>query len=75
MHIPVTRVYHRHFPEVRGEGHSLDEATGQLVRLLNRSVERTHGTAREAMERVVAEVRAGRPANAQVSRPQVAATS
>jgi hypothetical protein len=72
MHIPVTRVYHRHYPEVRGEGRSLGEASRQLARLLTRGLDRTHGAEREEMERVIAAVRAIRPAGARAPRPPMA---
>ena len=34
MHIRHTRIYHRHYPEVRGEGRSLADAAGHLMNQL-----------------------------------------
>jgi hypothetical protein len=75
MHIPVTRVYHRHYPEVRGEGRSLHEASEDLSRLLARGLDRAHGPRREAMERALDDIRALRLADTRPSRPAMAAIS
>jgi hypothetical protein len=53
-----TRVYHRHYPEVRGEGRSLVEAATHLMNQLARSLDSAHGHGREAVERAMADVRA-----------------
>jgi hypothetical protein len=56
MHIPVTRVYHRHYPEVRGEGRSLREALDRLTRLLADGLEHEQGVRREAIRIAIADV-------------------
>jgi hypothetical protein len=58
MHIPQTRIYHRRYPEARGEGRSLADAASHLVNQLTRSLDFAHGREREAVERAVADVRA-----------------
>ena len=58
MHIRHTRIYHRRYPEARGEGRTLAEATRHLVGELTRGLHFAHGREREAVERAVAEVRA-----------------
>ena len=60
MHIPHTRIYHRRFPEVRGEGRSLAEAASHLLNQLTCCQDFVHGRKREAVKRAVAEVRAFR---------------
>ena len=61
MHIRHTRIYHRRYPEVRGEGRSLADAASHLVNQLTRGLDFAHGREREAVERAVADVRAIRP--------------
>jgi hypothetical protein len=58
MHIRLTRIYHRLYPEVRGEGRTLAEAAGHLMSQLTRGLDFAHGREREAAERAVADVRA-----------------
>ena len=58
MHIRHTRIYHRRYPEARGEGRTLAEAVRRLVSELTRGLDSTHGREREAVERAVAEIRA-----------------
>lgn len=57
MHICHTCVYHRRYPEVRGEGRSLAEASKNLANQLTRCIDFTHGREREALKRAAAEVR------------------
>ena len=57
-HIRHIRVYHRRYPEVRGEGRTLAEAAGHLMNQLTRGLDFAHGRDRETAERAVAEVRA-----------------
>jgi hypothetical protein len=57
MHIPRTRIYHRRYPEARGEGRSLADAASHLVNQLTRSLDCIYGREREAVERAVADVR------------------
>ena len=57
MHIPQTRIHHRRYPEVRGEGRSLADAALHLVKQLTRSLDFVQGREREAVERAVSEVR------------------
>ncbi len=56
MHMPQTRIYHRRYPEARGEGRSLADATSHLVNQLTRSLDFAYGPEREAVERAVADV-------------------
>ena len=57
-HIRCTRVYHRHSPEVRGEGWSLGDATLDLARQLACALEAARGSGRhEAIERALTDVR------------------
>lgn len=58
MHIPHTRIYHRRYPEVRGEGRSLADAANHLVNQLTCGLDSVYGSEREVVERAVAEVRA-----------------
>ena len=60
MHIRHTRIYHRRYPELRGEGRTLAEAASHLVNQLNCGLDFVHGREREEVERAVAEVRAFR---------------
>jgi hypothetical protein len=60
MHIRHTRIYHRRYPEVRGEGRSLADAASHLVKQLTRGLDFVHGRELEAVERAIAEVRAVR---------------
>src|SRR3954463_10382000 len=64
-HIRHTRVHHRSYPELRGEGRTLADAASHLVNQLNCCLDFVHGSEREAVERAVAEVRAFR-----MSRPR-----
>jgi hypothetical protein len=56
MHIQYTCIYHRRYPEARGEGRTLAEAAKHLVDKLSRGLDFTHGREREAVERAVTEV-------------------
>ena len=58
MHIRHTRIYHRRYPEVRGEGRSLTDVARHLVSQLTRGLDFVYGREREAVERAVADVRA-----------------
>jgi hypothetical protein len=58
MHIRHTQVHHRRYPEVRGEGRSLADAAGHLINQLTRALDSVHGHKREAVEKVLADVRA-----------------
>jgi hypothetical protein len=58
MHIRHTCIYHRRYPEARGEGRTLSEAARHLANELTRGLEFIHGREREAVERAVTEVRA-----------------
>src|SRR3954452_24921603 len=58
MHIRHTRIHHRRYPELRGEGRTLADAASHLVNQLNCGLDFVHGSEREAVERAVAEVRA-----------------
>ncbi len=58
MHIRHTCIYHRRYPEARGEGRTLAEAARHLVNELARVLDFTQGREREAVERAIAEVRA-----------------
>jgi hypothetical protein len=57
MHMPQTRIYHRRYPEARGEGRSLADAAGHLVNQLTRSLDFAYGREREAVERAIADLR------------------
>ena len=62
-HIHCTRVYHRWFPEVRGEGGSIGEATRDLARQLACALEAVRGSGQhEAIERALTDVHGLRPA-------------
>jgi len=61
MHIRHTLIYHRHYPEVRGEGRSLADAASHLMNQLTRCIDHAPGREREAAERAVADVRALHP--------------
>jgi hypothetical protein len=61
MHIRHTRIHHRHYPEVRGEGRSLADAAAHLMNQLAIALDYAHGREREAIERALADVRAIRP--------------
>ena len=56
LHMRVARVHHRNYPEVRGEGLSLREATRHLALKLVRGLDHAHGQGRLALERAVADV-------------------
>lgn len=58
MHIRHTRIYHRRYPEVRGEGRSLTDAASHLVNQLTCGLDFVCGREREAVERAIADVRA-----------------
>ena len=58
MHIRHARIYHRRYPEVRGEGRSLADAASHLMNQLTRALDFVHGREREAVERAIADVRA-----------------
>jgi hypothetical protein len=58
MHIRHARIYHRRYPEVRGEGRSLADAASHLADQLSCSLDSACGLERKALERAVAEVRA-----------------
>ena len=61
MHIRHTRIHHRHYPEVRGEGRSLADAAAHLRNQLAIALDLAHGHEREALERALADVRSIRP--------------
>ena len=58
MHTRQTRIYHRCYQEVRGEGRSLADVASHLINQLTRALDFAHGREREVVERVVADVRA-----------------
>lgn len=58
MHIPYTRIYHRRYPEVRGEGRSLADAASHLIDQLTTALDFVHVREREAVERAIADVQA-----------------
>jgi hypothetical protein len=58
MHLRHTRIYHRRYPEVRGEGRSLADAASNLMNQLTCCLDFVHGREREAVERAVSDVRA-----------------
>jgi hypothetical protein len=59
MHIRHTRIHHRHYPEVRGEGRSLEDAATHLENKLAHSLDLAHGHGRPgAIERILADIRA-----------------
>jgi hypothetical protein len=75
MHIRHTRIYHRHYPEVRGEGASPVDAAAHLMNQLTHALDFTHGHRREAIELALANVRRLRSTGPR-RRPQpMAATS
>jgi hypothetical protein len=57
LHIRHTRVWHRRYPEVRGEGRSLADAASHLINQLTSALDFVHGREREAVERAIADVR------------------
>ncbi len=57
-HIRHTEIYHRRFPEIRGEGRSLADAASRLITQLTRGLECVLGRERAAVEQAIAEVRA-----------------
>ena len=61
MHIRLTRIYHRHYPEVRGEGRSIADAAAHLVKQLANALDCAHGREREALKPTLAASRAIRP--------------
>jgi hypothetical protein len=58
MHISHTRIYHRRYPDFRGEGRSLADAANHLVNQLSWGLDAVCGREREAVERADTEVRA-----------------
>ncbi len=72
LHIPVIRVHHRHYPEIRGEARSLGEASRHLARQLARGLDHAHGSERAAIERALADVDAVHPGIARAARPAMA---
>ena len=56
MHIRHARIYHRRYPEVRGEGRSLADAASHLINQLTSALDFVHGRKREAVERAIADV-------------------
>jgi hypothetical protein len=58
MHIRHFGIYHRRYPEIRGEGRSLVGAASHLMNQLTRGLDCAHGREREALERALADVRA-----------------
>ena len=56
-HIRHTRIYHRRYPELRGEGRTLAEAASHLVNQLTCGLDFVCGREREAVERAIADVR------------------
>jgi hypothetical protein len=64
MHIRHTRLYHRRYPELRGEGRSLADAASHLMNQLTRCLDFAQGREREAVKRAIADVvaiRSSRP--------------
>jgi hypothetical protein len=61
MHIRHTRIYHRRYPEVRGEGRSLADAASHLVNQLTCCLDFVCGREREAVARAIADVQTLRP--------------
>jgi hypothetical protein len=52
-------VYHRDFPEIRSQAHTIDEAIGALLHFLTRAMDSAlTNWRRESLEQAVAEVRA-----------------
>lgn len=45
-HIRSTRVYHRHYPEIQGEGASFTDAAAHLSHQLARAIDSVHGRAK-----------------------------
>ena len=63
MHIRHTRIYHRDYPEVQGEGRSFADAATHLANQLNQAVDFVHGRSRrERLARAIADIRALRAA-------------
>src|SRR4051794_7809171 len=59
MHIRHTRIFHRNYPEIRGEGASLEDASAHLENQLARALDGARGLgSREAVESALADVRA-----------------
>lgn len=61
MHIPQTRIHHRDYPEVQGEGRSASDAADHLEGRLACGLDFVHGRERAALEQALADVRAARP--------------
>jgi len=72
MHIRHTQVYHRRYPETRGEGRSPADAAGHLVNQLARALDFAVGRERDAIGRAIADVRAFRSSR---PRPRAALAS
>jgi hypothetical protein len=73
MHVRHTRIYHRRYPEVRGEGRSLADAASHLVNQLTCGLDFVWGREREAIAQAIADVRALRSSRPQL-RPGALAT-
>lgn len=78
MHIRSVCVYHRHFPEVRGEGRSIAEASEHLAGQLIRCLDHVRGPKRARIKKALAELRtrcptATRPQRSAIAPPAVAA--
>jgi hypothetical protein len=58
MHIRHVGVYHRRYPEIRGEGRSLAGAASHLMNQLTRGLDSALGRERETLERALVAVRA-----------------
>lgn len=56
MHIRHVAIYHRHYPETRGEGKSLGGAAIHLMNQLTRGLDAVHGREREALERALGDI-------------------
>lgn len=67
--VRAIQVYHRHYPELRGEGRSADEAARHLARQLARGLEHAHGHGREALEQALATAHARQPPEARPFEP------
>src|SRR3954454_17916979 len=74
LHMPVVRVHHRHYPEIRGEARSLGEASKHLARQLARGLDHAHGSERAAIARAVADAVAVHPGTTRAARPAMAGT-
>jgi hypothetical protein len=57
--VHTSAVHHRHFPEVQGEGHSLEDAAARLAELLARTLDSAPSDwRREGLEQAIEDARA-----------------